>query len=200
MVEDILKENYVVIDVETTGLNTKKDEIIAFAAIPIKEMKIHMDESYFTLIKPERFRITSIKYHGITENDLLSAPEFYEVAEKIENALISSVVVGYAVNIDVEFLRNAFKKKLRKKLKIRGYLDIAEIEHWLIKRRGRAVNFKLDFDSLLKIYRIEKFSRHSAMGDAFATAYIFLKQLSQLQELDVSPEDLTRFGKKIVFF
>ncbi len=197
---NILNENYVVIDVETTGLNTKKDEIIAFASIPVRGMKLHMDESYFTLIKPEKFRITSIKYHGITENDLLNAPEFYEVAKKIEKAVANSVVVGYAVNIDVEFLKNAFKRKLKKKLRTGRCLDIAEIENWLIKRRGRVVNFKLDFDTLLKIYRIEGFTRHSAMGDAFATAYIFLKQLSQIQEYDVRIEDLMRFGKKVTFF
>ncbi len=200
MVDDLLDESYVVIDLETTGLNTKKDEIISFASIPVRGMKLHMDESYFTLIRPERFRINSIKYHGITESDLMNAPCLEEVADRIENMVSNSIVVGYAVHIDVDFLKNTFKKKLKKKLKIERYLDVAEIENWLIKRRGSVVNFKIDFDTLLKIYRIERFSRHTAMGDAFSTAYIFLRQLSQLQEYDVSLIDLMRIGKKLTFF
>ncbi len=200
MVNEVLKENYVVIDIETTGLNTKKDEILSFASIPVREMRIHMDESYYTLIRPEKFKIDSIKYHGITESDVMNAPTFVEVAEKIEKIVMNSVVVGYAVHIDVDFLKNAFKKKLKKKLKIDQYIDVAEIENWLIKKRGSAVNFRLDFDSLLKIHRINGFFRHSAMGDAFATAYIFLKQLSQLQELGVNVSDLMRIGRKVRFF
>ncbi len=200
MVESIVDQDYVVVDIETTGLNTKKDEIISFASIPVREMRLHMDESFFTLIRPERFKLDSIKYHGITESDLMSAPTFGEVAEKIEEIARNSVVVGYAVHIDVEFLKSAFKKKAKKKLKIDRYLDVAEIEYWLLRRRGSAVNFRLDFDSLLKIYKINGFCRHSAMGDAFATAYIFLKQLSQLQEYRIGLTDLMRIGKKVRFF
>ena len=200
MVEEILKKNYVVVDIETTGLNTKKDEILSFASIPVRGMRLHMDESYVTLIRPEKFRIDSIKYHGITESDVMNAPTFEEVADRIEQIVTNSVVVGCAVHIDVEFLKTAFKKKLKRKLKIETYLDVIEIENWLIKRRGSALNFRLDFDSLLKIYRINGICRHSAMGDAFATAYIFLKQLSHLQEHNVSLTDLMRIGRKVRFF
>ncbi len=199
MVNTLDEVEFCVIDLETTGLNTKKDEIIAFAAIPVREMTIHLDEVFFTLIRPEKFRVDSIKYHGITEKDLTTAPSFSEVAGKIEEIIQGSILVGYAVWVDVEFLRNAFKRKVKKKVKIERYVDVAEIEAWLIKKRGSAVTFRLDFESLLKIYRVDGFHRHTAVGDAFSTAYIFLKQLAQLEDYGVNAIDLVRIGRRMLF-
>lgn len=199
MVNPLSDVEFCVIDLETTGLNTKKDEIISFAAIPVRNMTIHLDESFFTLIRPEKFRVESIRYHGLTEGDLKNAPTFREVADRIDEVLKDSIVVGYAVWVDVEFLRNAFKRKLKRKIRIERYVDVAEIEAWLIKKRGSAVTFRLDFDSLLKIYRVGGFHRHTAFGDAFSTAYIFLRQLSQLEKYNVSVIDLVRIGRRMLF-
>ncbi|NOY10963.1 MAG: 3'-5' exonuclease [Archaeoglobi archaeon] len=199
MVEGLRDVEFCVIDLETTGLNTKKDEIISFASIPIRDMTIHLDEAFYTLIRPEKFRVDSIKYHGITESDLRDAPTFAEVADRIEEVIDDRVIVGYAVWVDVEFLKNAFKKKLKKKLRVERYVDVAEVEAWLIKKRGSAVTFRLDFESLMKIYRVEGFQRHTALGDAFSTAYVFLKQLSQLEDYSVNVIDLVRIGRRMLF-
>ncbi|WP_456370491.1 3'-5' exonuclease [Geoglobus sp.] len=199
MVDLLSDAEFCVIDLETTGLNTKKDEIISFAAIPVRDMTIHIDEAFFTLIRPEKFRIESIRYHGLTEGDLKNAPCFEDVADRIGDILRNSIVVGYAVWVDVEFLRNAFRRKLKRKIRIERYVDVAEIEAWLIKKRGSAVTFRLDFDSLLKIYGAGNFHRHTALGDAFSTAYIFLRQLSQLDEYNVSVIDLVRIGRRMLF-
>ncbi|AKG91557.1 exonuclease, DNA polymerase III, epsilon subunit family [Geoglobus ahangari] len=199
MVEGLRDVEFCVIDLETTGLNTKKDEIISFASIPVRDMTIHLDEAFYTLIRPEKFRVDSIKYHGITESDLRDAPTFAEVADRIEEVIDDRVIVGYAVWVDVEFLKNAFKKKLKKKLRVERYVDVAEVEAWLIKKRGSAVTFRLDFESLMKIYRVEGFQRHTALGDAFSTAYVFLKQLSQLEDYSVNVIDLVRIGRRMLF-
>lgn len=199
MVDTLEDVEFCVIDLETTGLNTKKDEIISLAAVPVRGMTIHLDEVFYTLIRPEKFRIDSIKYHGITERDLRNAPTFLEVADRIEDIVRDSVVVGYAVWVDIEFLRNAFKRKLKRKVKIERYVDIAEIEAWLIKKRGSAVTFRIDFDTLLKIYRVGDFHRHTALGDAFSTAYIFLRQLAQLEDYRINVIDLVRIGRRLLF-
>ncbi len=191
-------ERFCVIDVETTGLNTKKDEIVAVAALPIEGFRIRFSDHFFTLVKAERFEARSVKYHGITKYDLREAPAFEEIAPKLLEIISNSIVVGYATYIDVEFLRRAFKKKVGIKLKVERYVDVAELEAWLIRKRGMAVTFRLDFDSLLKMYRIEDATRHSALGDAYATALIFLKQLSQLADYGLGVVDLVRIGRRLM--
>ncbi len=191
-------ERFCVIDIETTGLNTKKDEIIAIAALPVEGFKVKFSEHLFTLVRAERFEPKSVRYQGITMSDLKDAPAFEDVAPKLLDLISNSIVVGYATYIDVEFLKRAFKKKLGVKLKVERYIDIAELEVWLIRKRGMAVTFRLDFDSLLKMYRIGDGIRHSALGDAYATALIFLKQLSQLADYGLGVVDLVRIGRRLM--
>lgn len=191
-------EKFCVIDVETTGLNTRKDEIIAIAVIPVEGFKMKFSEAFFSLIKSEKFEFKSVKYHGITKLDLRGAPTFEDVAPKLLEMLSKSILVGYATYIDVDFLKRAFKKKAGIKLKVERYVDIAELEMWLMRKRGMAVTFKLDFDSILKIYKVEDVIRHSALGDAYATALIFLKQLSQLVDYGLSVVDLVRIGRRLM--
>jgi DNA polymerase III subunit epsilon len=64
------------IDIETTGLNPDQDEMIAFACIPIRHMRIQVRNTFYTLIKPETYRFAAMKYHGISQNDLVEAPVF----------------------------------------------------------------------------------------------------------------------------
>ncbi len=192
------KERFCVVDVETTGLNTKKDEIVAVAALPIEGFKIKFSDRFYTLVKAEKFEPKSVRYHGITTTDLKDAPAFEEVAHKLADMISGAIVVGYATYIDVEFLKKTFKKKLGIKLKIERYVDVAELEVWLIRKRGMAVNFRLDFDSLLKMYKIENSIRHSALGDAYATALIFLKQLSQLVDYGLGVVDIVRIGRRLM--
>ncbi len=191
-------ERFCVIDVETTGLNTKKDEIVAIAALPVEGFKIKFSERFFSLVKADRFEPKSVKYHGITMSDLKYAPTFEDIAPKLLDLISNSIIVGYATYIDVEFLKRAFKKKLGIKLKVERYIDIAEVEVWLIRKRGMAVTFRLDFDSLLKMYGIGDGIRHTALGDAYATSLIFLKQLSQLADYRLGVVDLVRIGRRLM--
>lgn len=197
MESDLLNKDFCIIDLETTGLNTKKDEIISIAIVPLRNLSINMDDVFFTYIKPEKFNHNSIKYHGITEKDVENAPDFKDVAEIIEAKLKNSILVGYSVSVDVEFLKRAFKKKLKKKITLDRYIDVADVEAWLMRKRGSAVTFRLDFESLLKIYRLDESHRHSAIGDAYLTALVFLHQLSQLINHGVSLIDLLRIGRRI---
>ncbi|MBE8539550.1 exonuclease domain-containing protein [Geoglobus acetivorans] len=198
MASDLYEQNYCIIDLETTGLNTKKDEILSIAVIPIRNLKIDMDKVYCTFVRPEKFRVDSVKYHGITENDLREAPRFEDIADEIEKVLKDNILVGYAVQIDVEFLKNAFKKKMKRKVKVERYVDVAEIEAWLLRKRGSGVTFRLDFESLIKIYRIDSEHRHSAIGDAYLTALVFLHQLSQLIDYGLNVVDLVRIGRRML--
>ncbi len=191
-------ERFCVVDVETTGLNTKKDEIIAIAVLPVEGFKVKFSEHFFSLVRAERFDPKSVRYHGITMSDLKDAPTFEDIASTLMDLISGSIVVGYATYIDVEFLKRAFKKKLGIKLKVERYVDIAELEVWLIRKRGMAVTFRLDFDSLLKMYGVEDSIRHSALGDAYATALIFLKQLSQLADYGLGVVDLVRIGRRLM--
>ncbi len=193
---------FAVLDLETTGLDVKKDEIISIAIIPMTGLRIHFGKHYNSLIRPKKLNERSIKIHGICPGDLEQAPTFEEIYGKIFDMLNDRIVVGFNVIFDITFLKEESKKIVKnhsKKLDLK-YVDLKEIEGWILQRIGTPAPCSLDFSVLLNKYQIENVSRHSALSDAYITARIFQKQLNILLGVKVTPNDLIRIGRTLRIF
>lgn len=177
----IEEAKFCAIDIETTGLNPDKDEIISLSAIPIFQMRIQVSGTFYTLIKPKQFKIDAMKYHGISPDDLTDAPIFAAVADAILKVL-DGILVGHSVAFDFSFLKNSFKKH-RVKFK-RECLDIAMIERWLRQQHSNP-NMDVTFDAMMKHYGLKQFYRHDASADAFFAAQIFQMQMRQMTALGI---------------
>ncbi|MBR6619366.1 MAG: 3'-5' exonuclease [Clostridia bacterium] len=95
-------DNYVVIDVETTGLQST-DKIIELAALKVKNGEIV--DSYQQLVNPGMEIPKSVqKITGITNGMVANAPDICEVAEAFRSFVGTSTVVGHNVNFDVGFV------------------------------------------------------------------------------------------------
>ena len=169
------------VDLETTGLNPKHDEIIAFAGIPMFGSRIAVHEGYYTLVRPEKYKLETMKFHGIGKDDLGGAPCFGEVAPGILKAL-DGIMVGHSVEYDHEFLRRHFRgigTRLKKQC-----LDIVCIEEWLGRELGRQ-GPDLSLDAIMRGYGLKESYRHNAMADAFCVAQIFQMQMRRLADLGI---------------
>ncbi|MEM0353532.1 MAG: 3'-5' exonuclease, partial [Archaeoglobaceae archaeon] len=71
------------IDLETTGLNVEKDEIIAIGIVPIQGLTILASQSFYSLVKSKRSTLKAMKIHGISDDILKNAPSFEEISEKV---------------------------------------------------------------------------------------------------------------------
>lgn len=166
---DLKNTKFCVIDLETTGLNINTDEVIAFACVPVWELKLLVNNAYYTLVKPEKYNIDSMKYHGISIEDLKNAPSFKEVAHQILKAL-DGIIVGHSVEFDYKILKKSFKKigiKFKKNI-----IDIVLIEKWLAKKTND-LELDLSIEKLMKRYGLNDYYRHNAFADAFFAAQIF---------------------------
>jgi DNA polymerase-3 subunit epsilon len=175
---DLKNTKFCVIDLETTGLDTKTDEVIAFACVPVHELKLLVKNAYYTLIKPEKYNIESMRYHGISVDDLKNAPSFKEVGHQILNAL-DGIIVGHSVEFDYKFLKKSFKKigiKFKKDI-----IDIVLIEKWLAKKTDN-LELDLSIEKLINRYGLNDYYRHNAFADAFFTAQIFQFEILKLSE------------------
>ena len=166
---DLKNTKFCVIDLEATGLNINTDEVIAFACVPVWELKLLVNNAYYTLVKPEKYNIDSMKYHGISIEDLKNAPSFKEVAHQILKAL-DGIIVGHSVEFDYKILKKSFKKigiKFKKNI-----IDIVLIEKWLAKKTND-LELDLSIEKLMKRYGLNDYYRHNAFADAFFAAQIF---------------------------
>lgn len=173
---------YCAVDLETTGLDLETDEIIAFACVPAQGSRILVHQAVYRLIRPQRYRIDAMKFHGISPGDLKAAPPFAEVAGLILQAL-DSTILGHSVHFDVEFLRRDLKQ-LGLELR-RDALDVALIERWLAREEGMA-GLDESFEGIMSRYGLRATYRHNALADAFFVAQIFQLQMARLERQGIT--------------
>ena len=96
-------DTYVSIDLETTGLNPKRDRIIEIGAIRVEQGQIV--EEFSTFVDPGRKleeRITELT--GIRDEDLADAPQLDEVFPKLLEFMGELPLLGHSILFDYSFL------------------------------------------------------------------------------------------------
>ena len=111
----------IVLDVETTGLDYKKERMIEFAAVRLENGVIK--DQYETLINPQQhIRKSSMAVHHITEEMVADAPTEEEVLPKILEFIGDYPIVAHNAVFDFSFLNRASKRLYGKPLENK-YVD-----------------------------------------------------------------------------
>jgi DNA polymerase III epsilon subunit family exonuclease len=98
---------FCVLDVETTGLSARNNRVIEIGIVKVKNLKI--SEKFTTLINPGcdiPYFIT--QFTGISNNDVIYSPSFYNTAQEIEEFIGNSIISGHNLSFDEGFLRYEF--------------------------------------------------------------------------------------------
>ncbi|MCS7119186.1 MAG: 3'-5' exonuclease [Archaeoglobaceae archaeon] len=171
------------VDLETTGFNPYKDEIIAIGVVPMEGLKILSSKSFYSLVKSKSFDVKGLKIHGISSKDLERAPSFDEISPKVYDLLKESIIVGFCVELDYRFLKSVLKELETKTI------DIMKIDRVLSRYIGEKYIVSPDLDSLAKKYELKTPYRHNALADAFISAQIFQLQLLKVLKIGVNTVD-----------
>ena len=100
--------DYVVIDIESTGLSPLKDEIIEVSALRVRN-GVGTDK-YTSLVKPVRYLTKDIQaLTGITQDMLNTAPSLSVVLKELRNFIGDDRLLGYNLPFDYDFLCTAGK-------------------------------------------------------------------------------------------
>ncbi len=158
--------SYAVVDLETTGLfPSKYDRIIEIAVIRLNSRGESLDE-FTTLINPDR-DVGPTSIHGIRARDVLDAPRFDEVIGDVVDRLAGAVFVAHNARFDRDFLAAEFRRMGHTLPQIPVACTMS-----LARTRQPAVqSYKLS--ALCTELKISHTNRHSALGDARATAALF---------------------------
>jgi DNA polymerase-3 subunit epsilon len=170
--------DFVVLDTETTGLNTSSDFIISFGSVRVSGYTIKIKKAKELYLKPKKLGREAIKIHGLikSEGPLPLENFIKEVLQEIGNLPL----VAHHAGFDKAMLEKAGKPFGLTKLR-NFFLDTMDLAIRL--EIGRNYNPHLvnladySLDSLCKRYHIALDDRHTASGDAFLTAQLLLKLL-----------------------
>lgn len=184
---------YVVLDLEMTGLSAKTDQIIEIGAVKIKDNKII--DSYGGLVNPLcKIPTRVVELTGITDEMVQRGMDKDEAVAGLLEFIEGQILVGQNIGFDYSFLKQwavNHKRPLEAKacdtLKIARVLLPAEMSKKL--------------EALCSYFQIERANEHRAMDDAIETWKVFekLKEVAKEKKIDdkwFEPQALVYHAKK----
>ena len=176
------KDEYVCFDCETTGLDTKIDDIISIGAVIIKDNTIISSKKFIRFVKPKiKLQAEAIKIHHIRECDVEKAEDIDDVIEDFIQYIGNRTLVGYYLEFDIAMINKYLKPKLGIKLPNKKYEVSAIYYDYKIEKIPEA-NIDLRFNTIMNDLEIPIMGKHDAYNDAIMTSLIFLK-LKNLSKL-----------------
>lgn len=171
LLDTSLKElTYTVFDTETTGLNPDGgDEIISIAAVRVVNGKIVYKDIFEELVDPRReIPIESYKIHGINYEMVTGKNDINTILPLFKQFTSDTVLAGHNIAFDMKM----FKVK-EKTTHVKFSNPV--IDTLLLSAILHPVHEQHDMENIAKRLGINIIGRHTALGDAIATAEIFLK-------------------------
>lgn len=176
--------DFTVFDTETTGLRPSHgDELISIGAVGVHGGEVTESRSFDEFIKPGMdIPKGSIRIHGITDDMVADKPGANVVVPRFRAFVGDTVLVAHNAAFDLTFLKlkeaetgARFDHVVLDTLLISVFLDRDTDDHSL--------------ETIAKRHGVTIENRHSAVGDAVATAQIFAAMLERLEARGVSTLD-----------
>lgn len=169
------KGEYVSIDCETTGLDTKTDAILSIGAVKIVDNQILTSQALHLLVQPgKEISAESIKIHHLRHCDLQGAIPLGEAIERLLYFIGSRPLVGYHLAFDRAMINRGVKAHIGTPLPNR-HIEVATLFQNHKMRTAPQGYIDLRFDTILKDLGLPVLGKHSALNDAVMTALIFVK-------------------------
>ncbi|MFN4000301.1 PolC-type DNA polymerase III [Algoriphagus sp.] len=177
-IRSINQLKFTVLDTETTGLEPSMDSILSFGAVKISDLKIQVPSAVEWYPKSDKKTGKASLIHGLVRiSDQISVEEFLK---KLLPYLNNSIIIGHHIGFDLEMINKELKPFGINQLPnpVIDTLNLAiRLEHGPNADRSRIAMGAYSLDELCNRYGIEPDDRHTAGGDAFLTAQLFLKLL-----------------------
>ena len=169
---------FVVLDSETTGLDPRKDRLITICAVGVVGGEILLDDVFDALLEVQ-YNSAAVTVHGVTRQESLQGITEPEALERFLGYLKDGVIVGHHIGHDVATLNAGYERYWGFSLRNRS-LDTMELTLNLERDgafQGNDSISEFSLDGLCNLFGVIPHDRHTASGDAFMTAQVFLRLL-----------------------
>ncbi len=172
------KHNLAFIDIEATGLDMIKNEIIEIGCV-VTTPKLKVIKKFELKIKPEHIENAnpvSLKINHYDPAKWKSAYALVEAMKIFSKKVKDCTMVGQNISFDSAFLENAFLKTEIKNPMHYHKFDTLSIA-WAKLHKKTSITH-LSLRELCKYFGIKNENPHSALSDAYATYELYKKLMS----------------------
>ena len=180
LTQDALKQRYLVIDLELTGLDPKQHEIVSVAWVVIENQCIKMSQSKHFINKDVKSLQQSPVFHGISNEAISTGLSLNSILKNLSEYFSDSILVFHNAALDWGFLKVALKHaSITTQPKL--ILDTLHIEKKrLLKQSTEIKQDDLTLSACRTHYELPSYHCHHALTDAQATAELLLAQCYQI--------------------
>lgn len=189
--ENKMADSFVCVDLETTGLDPKRDKIIEIGAVKVERGRITAE--WETFVNPGRkLPERIVELTGIRDEELAGAKSIREILPELLAFLGENVLLGHSVFFDFSFLKKA---AVNEKLSFeRQGIDTLKIARKYLKDlESRSLG------ALCRHYGIPH-SAHRALGDARATTALYQKLAEEFYEKEEMAGEKSLFLPKPLLY
>jgi DNA polymerase III epsilon subunit-like protein len=186
----LVTDGFVALDLETTGLDTRRDAVVSLAAIPFVDRQ--PQPGLRTLVNPGRpIPPASTRIHGLDDAAVATGPPIARVLPELAAACDGRVLVGHAIDFDLAVLtrdaRAAALPPLRNPALDTRHLALALDRHLR----------EITLEGLAERLGVPVIDRHTAAGDALTAGLILLRLLREFEAKGVRTlADLLRLQRE----
>jgi len=171
---------YQALDLETSGLEAQRDEILSVGIVPVRDGIVRFGERFASLVRPRdlsKLSLEGLRAHHILPLDLADAPPLAQVLPEIARRLEGAVLLLHHAAIDLGFLRQAFRVH-RLRWPAPAVVDTVALLAKLESRRqfldAHPEPLPGSLAEARAYFGLPEYPNHEALTDAVATAELFL--------------------------
>lgn len=182
------QQRWVVLDLETSGLNMSRDQVLSIGAVVIEDGAIDLGQQFErTLLRIDHKLSPSVLIHGLGPSAIAAGSEPVEALLDFMAFVGDSPLLAFHAPFDQHMIARALKESLGYRLQHR-FLDVAEIAPLLCPQ---ACLRQAGLDDWTGFFGLHAQERHHASADALVTAELALILFSHARRQDMdSPASL----------
>jgi len=180
------QQRFVVLDLETSGLNMRRDQVLSIGAVVIDNGAIDLSQQFECTLQREGHQASaSTLIHGIAPSQIANGVEPAEALLDFMEFVGDSPLLAFHAEFDQRMLARALKQSLGYRLR-HAFFDVAEIAPLVCPQAKSGL---AGLDAWTEHFGLQVHERHHASADALATAELALILLSKArqQQLDSLP-------------
>jgi DNA polymerase III subunit epsilon len=174
---------FVVVDVETSGLNLREDKLISIGAVAVVNGKIALGDSFYVVLQQQTASVKgNILLHGIGTSEQLEGAMPADALLAFLDYLRKDPLIAFHVTFDETMIKRALRDYLGLNFK-HPWLDLAYVMPGLNPSLAQKY---YALDDWVGHFGIRIDARHNALADALATAQLFQVALVQAGRKEIA--------------